>query len=399
MSTWIWPLVITLVLQVVSAFLSRLTPFLAPILTAEAGISPATVGYMAALNTAGSIAFLIAGAPLLRRAGPVRTLQIGVTAAGLGALLIAWPTAFNLYLASFLIGIGYGPSPSAGSEILQRHAPARRRTVIFSIKQAGVPIGGVLGGVALPLFATGRWENAIYASTAIALAAVIAVQPSRETIDKERDPRQRLSLGAFASLRNLTAPIRALGLSPSLPTLTAASFCFAIAQGVLLAFFVTYMVVDIGLSLSIAAGLFAINQAVSVFGRVLMGWIVDRAGSAITPLRILSVASAATTALLALCDASWPLWTIALLAAVSGITIVSWNGIFLAEVARLTPPAHVGEASAGSTLLTFVGYVIGPAAFAALVDLSGSYRIGFFVVILFSLSALIFLASLSRRNA
>lgn len=399
MSNWVWPLAITLILQIVSAFLSRIVPFLAPILTTEAGISPATVGYMAALNTAGSIAFLIAGAPLLRRVGPVRTLQIGVAAAGLGALLIAWPTALNLYLASFLIGVGYGPSPSAGSEILQRHAPAHRRTLIFSIKQAGVPVGGVLGGVALPLFALGRWENAIYASALIALAAVLAVQPSRGVIDKERDPKQRLSFAAFISPRNLTAPIRALGLSPLLPTLTAASFCFAIAQGVLFAFFVTYMVVDIGLALSVAAGLFAINQAVSVFGRILMGWIVDRAGSAITPLRALSVASAATTAALALCDSSWPVWIIGLLAAISGITIVSWNGIFLAEVARLTPPAHVGEASAGSTLLTFLGYVIGPAGFAALVEASGSYRIGFVAVIAFSLSALIFLASLSRRRA
>lgn len=399
MSTWIWPLVITVALQTTTAFLSRLIPFLAPILTTEAGVSPTTVGYLSALNMIGSIAFLVAGAPLLRRAGPIRTLQIGVFAGGLGVLMIAAPTAAILFLASFLIGLGYGPSPSAGSEILQRHAPARWRTLIFSIKQAGVPLGGMLGGILLPWFAAHDWRNAIYATAGLALLTILFVQPSRAAIDKERDPKQLLSFSAFVSLRNLTAPIRALGLSPALPLLTAASFCFAIAQGILFAFFVTYMVVDIGLALPVAAGLFAINQAVSIFGRIFMGWIVDRIGTAPVPLSLLSISSAATIGALALCDSSWPVWALALLAAISGVTVVSWNGVFLAEVARLTPPAHVGEASAGSTLLTFVGYVIGPAAFAALVEATGSYRIGFAVVVVFALAALIFLIPLARRRA
>jgi hypothetical protein len=113
----------------------------------------------------------------------------------------------------------------------------------------------------------------------------------------------------------------------------------------------------------------------------------------------LAIASAATIAALALTAPSWPVWSIAAIAATSGVTVASWNGVFLSEIARLAPVTHIGAASAGSTLLTFLGYVIGPAGFAVFVEASGSYRAGFAAVAMISLAALIFLAPLARSAA
>jgi MFS family permease len=62
-----------------------------------------------------------------------------------------------------------------------------------------------------------------------------------------------------------------------------------------------------------------------------------------------------------------PLWWIATLAAIAGFFGASWNGIYLAEVARLAAPGGVADATAGSTMLCFMGYVIGPTLFAAAV--------------------------------
>ncbi|WP_342360058.1 MFS transporter [Terrarubrum flagellatum] len=395
---WITPLLVTLLLQIVSAVLSRLIPFLAPVLTSEAGIPPTVIGYFAAANMIGSILFLSAGTPLLRRAGPVRTLQIGVFAGGLGVLLIAWPTAATLLAASFLCGLGYGPSPAAGGEILQRHAPPRHRALIFSIKQAGVPIGGVLGGLVLPLLAANDWRHALYACTALAFIAILIVQPSRETIDKLRDPSQILSLSAFLSLSNLTAPLRSLARSPGILPVTGAAFCFACAQGVLFAFFTTYLVVELGFTLTAAGALFATNQIASVFGRIFLGWIVDRAGGATSTLIGLGVASAATTAAIALISPSWSPLAIAALAAVSGVTVVSWNGVILAETARLAPPDAVAQTAAGSTLLCFVGYVVSPASFAAIVQASGSYRLAFLITACVALGAAFCMISVARKS-
>jgi hypothetical protein len=53
----------------------------------------------------------------------------------------------------------------------------------------------------------------------------------------------------------------------------------------------------------------------------------------------------------------------------------SWNGIYLAEVARLVPRERVSDATSGSTLFTFLGYVAGPASFALLVRLTGGWGV------------------------
>ncbi len=397
MSLWLAPLVATLLLQITSAFLSRLAPALAPLLTLEAGLSPNAIGHLSAIGTVGSIIFLVMGAPLIRRTGPIRALQFGALCAGAGALLMLWPTAASLVASSLLIGVGYGPSPPAGAEILQKHAPPHRRSLIFSIKQAGVPVGGILAGLALPPLAAIDWRLAIGASAALALAMILIVQPLRRNIDRDRRPDQRLSARVFFAWSNISAPIRALTLAPELPPLTAASISFSITQGVLFAFFVTYLVVELRYSLALAGAMFAIMQAGGVVGRVLLGWIADRIGSATSTLSVLALTSAATTAVTALTTPDWPVWSIALLSAASGVFIASWNGVFLAEIARLAPREHIGEASAGSTLLTFVGYVVGPAAFALMADATG-YRASYAVVVVIALIALIFLLPLARKH-
>ena len=51
-------------------------------------------------------------------------------------------------LASVLIGLSNGTANPAGSEVLQRFTPPAHRNFVFSIKQAGVPLGGVIAASA-----------------------------------------------------------------------------------------------------------------------------------------------------------------------------------------------------------------------------------------------------------
>ena len=60
-----------------------------------------------------------------------------------------------MLLASVAIGIGYGLNNPAASEMLSRFTPKRRRNIVFSLKQSGVPLGGILAALALPLLAQG----------------------------------------------------------------------------------------------------------------------------------------------------------------------------------------------------------------------------------------------------
>jgi hypothetical protein len=61
----------------------------------------------------------------------------------------------------------------------------------------------------------------------------------------------------------------------------------------------------------------------------------------------------------------------------------------IAEVARLAPRQLIGETTAGSTILIFLGYIAGPSAFAALVTATGRFDVAFVGVALATLAALL----------
>ena len=65
------------------------------------------------------------------------------------------------------------------------------------------------------------------------------------------------------------------------------------------------------------------------------------------------------------------------IAGLSGLAVGSWNGVYLAEVASHAAPGKVSEATAGSTFLTFLGYVFGPVLFSIAVQTTGIYAPAF----------------------
>jgi MFS family permease len=62
-----------------------------------------------------------------------------------------------------------------------------------------------------------------------------------------------------------------------------------------------------------------------------------------------------------------------------GATAIGWNGIYLAETARLAPEGQVGMATGGTLFFTFLGVAVGPPIFAAIVASTGSYPLGFII--------------------
>jgi MFS family permease len=172
--------------------------------------------------------------------------------------------------------------------------------------------------------------------------------------------------------------------------------CFAIGQGTWMAFLVTYLVSRLGLTLPQAGFVFAAMQMTGIAGRLLLGWMADRTGSGILTLKLVAITSAATSVGLALTTPEWSFASVTVLAAVGGVTVSSWNGVQIAEVARLAPPGLIADTTAGSTILIFLGYVVGPAAFAALVALTGRFDLAFHAVAFVTLAALVALFGVGR---
>ena len=379
-SHWITPLLLTLAVQSVSSFLQRMPPAIAPALADSYQVSPESIGYLSASNVIGAILFLFLGTPFLRRLGSVRSLQVGLLFGSIGALLFALPSPATLLIATLMMGFGYGPSTPAGSDILQRHAPAKHRSLIFSIKQAGVPFGGIMAGLILPyLVELGGLNLCLWFAAGFAALTALLMQPYRAAIDHERDRSQSLHLRQFLSLGNISKPINALRDTPQLMRVAMSGTCLALGQGVWISFLVTILVNQMSMSLTMAGLYFSLMQGAGVFGRIVLGWASDRLGSGRLTLRLAMISSALTTLCLPFVTPEWSLLSITILCIVAGITVTSWNGVQIAEITQLAPPHQVREASSGATLVLFIGYVAGPAGFALLTSLTGSIPFGLYV--------------------
>ena len=374
MNHWLFALGATMLMQLVASFMGQSLPVIAPLMMASTGLAPERVGNLSSLTALATVLYLMIGGVFLARMGPVRMLQLGTAVAVTALLVASLGQAWAIFLAAFMLGLGYGPTPPAGSRMLAATAPAEHRALIFSIKQAGAPAGGALAGlIAAPVALAYGWPAALMLAFGVGALAILVIQPLRPAFDAERNRAQGLGFGAIFSPRAIKATIAVLQQSPLLPRVTLLSVSFAIAQGCLFSFTVTWLVEKRGFDLVLAGSVFAGMQLAGVVARILLGWVADRTGNALANLVVQGLIAGASILALALLPAEAGFWPLALLCVLTGFFGASWNGISLAEVARLAPPGKVADATAGSTIFIFLGYVAGPSIFATLVSLTGSW--------------------------
>jgi hypothetical protein len=94
-------------------------------------------------------------------------------------------------------------------------------------------------------------------------------------------------------------------------------------------------------------------------------------------LAVLGLISALCALLAAAFTPDWPVAGVIAVGMLFGASAVGWNGVFLAEVARVAPAGHVTSATGGTQFFTFTGALSSPPLFAAAVWATGSYAWAF----------------------
>lgn len=351
--------------------------------SAELGVEATNIGiYTAVLYIVAMASGLGAGGPLARW-GVIRTCQVCLALAAAGLVLAAaapwWPVVL---VAAVGIGAALGPLNPAGSLILARHAPPHWQPLVFSIKQTGTPMGGMLAGLLLPpLMALFDWRLALVAFATLPLLVLAGLQCVRARLDDDRDPGYRIDLAGIGDALRVVVASRALAL------LAAAGLLYTFVQMAILAFIVIYLVAGNGLSTAFAGGIFAIVHASAIPARVLWGAIAGRFASSWVLLGLIGLLMAAGILAMSFFTPAWPFWATALVAVVLGASTNGVLGLLLAEFARLAPEGKVGEAAGGGQFFLFLGIVAGPPIFGAVVEHGGGYANGFRLI-----AALAFLA-------
>ena len=384
----------TLTIQVYASFAATATAVLAPAIARDFGVEARWIGVFVGIVYAGGMFASLASGGFIERYGPIRVSQgcVVLCAIGVAAIALAPVHAVALLgLAAIVIGLGYGPITPASSQLLQRTASPSRMALTFSIKQTGVPAGAALSGALLPALTLAIGWRAAFALTALAGTAVtVAAQPIRPRLDVETKLRGRFT---FAGI---FGPLALLRQSRALRDLALVSLAYSATQVCLTSFLVVHLTETLRWTL-VGAGLaLTTATAAGVAGRIVWGFAADRLLAPRHVLVLIGLLAGVCGAGMAMATPAWPSIAVIALAAVYGATAIGWNGVQLAEVARLAAPGTAGKVTGATGFVTFAGVVIGPPSFALLSTLTGSYRTGFAAFAALSTAAAV--ALLGRRD-
>lgn len=369
------PLAVTFTVQTLAAFAIYCAPVMAPVAAPALGVQASAVGYYIAATYFGSMLASAVSGGWVSRFGPIRVSQASLFLCFAGLLLAASAWMPLVLLGGFVVGLGYGPATPASSVILVRTAPREIFSLVFSIKQTGVPAGGVLAGLVVPVLVLALgWQWGAVAIGAACLALALAIQPVRARYDTGLKPDARIALAsAFA-------PVAMVLRVPGLRAMCICSFVYGGLQVALVTYLVSFLTESFALSLVVAGVVMAASQIASVVGRVGWGLLADRALGCRVVLGILGIGMGLSALAALAANPAWPAWLLVAYAAVFGATAVGWNGVFLAEVARIAPEGRTSEATGGCLFFTYLGVVLTPLLFNGVLALTGAYTTAFAVL-------------------
>ena len=365
---WITPLAVTLSIQTLVAVAMYCAPVFAPVAVRDLGVAPSAVGWFIATAYLGSMIGSASAGGWITRVGPIRMSQAGLLACLAGLALAASATLPLVLLGAFVVGLGYGPTTPASSLILVRATPPSQVSLTFSIKQTGVPAGGAIAGLLVPALILGLgWRGGAVAIGIGCFALAVAIEPWRARYDYGLNPK------AAVSLQSILAPVRLVLGQRRLRQMAVTSFVYGGVQITLVTYLVTFLVDRFGLELVLAGFVMSISQVGSIAGRILWGLFADRLFRRRTMLGLLGLGMGISSIATLATGPEWPRWLLFAFASVFGATAVGWNGVFLAEVARIAPAAKVSEATGGCLFFTFLGVVVTPPAFNAVLAVTANY--------------------------
>ena len=367
--TSIW---VTTAIQVLCALAIYVPPVLAPVAQVEVGVPASSVGVvMSLMFAAATFAALLSGPPIARH-GALRMSQGSLLLCGAGLSLMVSANAWVIALGAVIIGLGYGVVTPSSSSILADRVPQGLRAFIFSLKQTGVPIGGVLAGAILPavMLAFG-WRAATLAAAVACLLLALGVEPWRGQWESPRREAQQTPPQSFI------ASLRLVFHNPGLRELALASFAYSGMQNCLGAYFVVYLHERVGFGVSAAGLSLSVAMGAGIAGRIFWGVAADRIVAPRRLLGMLGLVMSVGAFFTAAITPSWPTAAVLALSLVFGATAIGWNGVYLSEVAHIVPSRDAGAVTGAALALTYAGIVALPLLFWGIVQASDSYALAY----------------------
>jgi sugar phosphate permease len=327
-------------------------PAIAPAIRDEYGLSLAQVGAVLSSHWLGTLVTLLPWGFLTDRVGERIVLATGLGTCGLFLVVAGKAETFwQLYVLLFLAGAAGASVNSATGRAVMGWFDASQRGLALGIRQAAVPVGGLIGALVLPHFSVHQ---------AYAFLGVLCLLGA--------------AAGAIFLREPATLPLEVVDVEWTIRDhrlwrLCTVSGLYVVAQMSVLGFVVLYLHDERGMGKGQAAAVLGAVQIVAMAMRIGAGRWSDTLRTRTVPLaRIgiaMSVALAVATALL-----KAPLVLLVPAFVVAGSLTMAWNGVAFAAVAELAGRARSGAALGMQQTVLSLGGVAAPLAFAAVVSAS-----------------------------
>lgn len=384
---------VTTAAQMVVAMSNIVLATIAPRVAESLGVAPILIGYHVGLTFVAAAVASIYGGIVVLRCGAALTTQLSMVSCVFGLGLFALPHVGFVALGSLFVGIGMGFASPAASYLLVNHTSPDRRNLLFSIKQTGVPLGGVIVALTAPALAiTVGWRWSLAMIAAVAIVTLLLAERARAFWDSDRRPAGSVRSTPFGGV-----PL--VWRQKALRWIALAAVLFSGIQRILLSFTVVYLVAEGGYGLVEAGVMLSVAQIGGSVSRIPWGWLADRLKSGLAVLFLICVIMIVSSIALVALDASWPKPLVYLLFFILGASCVGWNGIVHAECARLSPPGMISLAAGGMSFFVFGGVMFGPPVFTLAYGAFGSYGATFSLMAVAGLASLGLLYLASRHRS
>ena len=383
----LWPLVVTTAMQTLATMAVFAIPALAPAIGRDLGVDGVFAGYFISLVYGTGIASSLLAESAIHRFGAVRICQAVLVAAAAMLLISTSASLAAFALGAVVLGCTYGATAPVSAHLLVPHTPLRIMNLVLSIRQIGVPMGGVLAALLMPPAALRfGWQPALLSLAAAIIGLLVLLEAPRRRWDAQPGavPRPRSGSGR--------AVINMLRTNIELRRLSIASVVFSGLQLCFVAFITVQLTSRAGFGLVAAGQALALYQMAGLVCRPLWGWLADTGVGARRLIVVQGLAMGVMACLAGHFGAQWPVALVYLACAVAGASANSFTGLGYAEFARIGG-THRTEATGLGSAAMVSGVLLIPSAAALLVTVSGSYVLAFTVLGVMAIAAALLLAA------
>ena len=370
----VWPLLAMLATQALATMAAYSLPAVAPAVARDLGVPGALVGvFISTVYGVGMVSALLSPGFIVRY-GAVRVSQAVLLATLAMLLAAAAGSVASIALGAVLLGLAYGAAAPAAAHLLVPRTPPGMMNLVLSIRQIGVPLGGVLAGLAMvPLTLALGWRQALLWQAVPVVLLLLLIQVPRQRWDSDRDPARVIVQ------RRLGAPLALLAESPTIRRLAAASFVYSGLQLCFISFMTVHLTGRAGSDLIVAGQALAVYQVAGVVSRPIWGWLADRFVPARVLLAVQGVIMCGAAILAGRFAPGWSLPLVLVVCTVAGATASGFTGIAYAEWARIGGARRTEATGLGAGIM-FAGVMVMPSAFALVVSASGEYAVAYAAV-------------------